>query len=120
MISVVMEDNRFRHVGTIPPGQVVFEVYNADDVEHELVLLPLPEEAPSIQEQLHGPKRLVVLPFASVPPVEPGGRATFASDLLPGQRYAFACFLANKDGVQYALLGMTSEFRAGQPNGTAD
>ncbi len=107
-----MSEYRFEYQPAVPSGRVVFQVVNVGRVDHKLSLLPLAEDFPPIDAQLHGPERVVMSPFADVPLRPPGATGTFAVDLEPGRRYAFICFLRDPDGQPHALKGMNSEFRA--------
>ena len=80
-------------------GRVVFQVVNDGQTVHRMSLVPLPEDLPPIQQQLHGDERRALNTLAAV-----------AVDLLPG-RYAFICFLTDPDGQSHALKGMANEFR---------
>jgi hypothetical protein len=108
---------RFVYQPVIPGGRVVWKVVNAGRLVHRLTLLPLSDDLPPIDEQLHGEERQALTPFAGVPDRLPGETGTFATDLLPGHRYALICFNQDPDGVSHALKGMNSEFRTtgGQP-----
>lgn len=108
-VTVVMHEYRFDH-GPVPRGRVVFHVDNRGHVVHRMSLVPLPEDLPPIEEQLHGTDRRTLFTLAAVPDTQPGASGTVAVDLAPG-RYAFICFLTDKDGQSHALKGMASEFR---------
>lgn len=113
-VVVTMRDvggYRIDYNPVIPAGRVVFKVVNAGRLVHRLALLPLPEDFPPIDEQLHGSERQTLTPFAGVPDHLPGETATFAVDLAPAQRYALVCFAEDPDGGSHALMGMNSEFR---------
>jgi uncharacterized cupredoxin-like copper-binding protein len=105
-----MTEYRFDHPSQIPQGRVVFVVRNVGTMEHELVLVALPEDFPPIQDQLRAPERRGVDTVAAIHNRPPGSRDVFAAELHPG-RYAFICFVQGADGVAHALKGMTSEFR---------
>ncbi len=112
VITVHMEDNRFTFDPAIPTGRVVFEVRNVGKVLHNVVILPLPENLPPLEEQLRGQDRQFVEPFASVRPVRPGDSRSIAVDLGPGRRYGIICSVTDAEGKSHALKGMSAEFRA--------
>lgn len=110
VLDVTMTDNRFVYDGeTLPRGRVVFRLVNEGRSDHEVVLLPLPEEFPPIEEQLRSDERRALETVAGPPAVDPGDNQTFAVDLTPG-RYAMVCFVLDEDGVPHSLKGMASEF----------
>ena len=107
--EVRLQPYRFEHAPQVPPGRVVFVVRNLDTVVHELVLVALPEDFPSIQEQLRDEERRGVDTLVVMHDRAPGSRGVFATELNPG-RYGFLCFVRDADGVDHAHKGMTSEF----------
>lgn len=111
VIDVTMREFAFEHVQDIPAGQVVFRVHNEGQVVHRLSMLPLPEDLPPIDVQLKGTERRAISPFAGIYDRAPGKDGTFAVNLVPGQRYAFVCFVVDEGG-SHAVRGMASEFRA--------
>lgn len=112
-VDVVMREYSFGYKRPVPAGRVVFRIQNRGTVVHYLTLVPLPEDMPPIDVQLHGPTRRNLPEFAGIRPHSPGTSGTFAVDLVRGQRYAMLCFVATPDGENHALKGMSSEFRAG-------
>ncbi len=111
VVDVEMREYAFEHTRRIERGRVVFTARNVGRLNHELVMVPKPEDVPPIAEQLRGSRRRTVAALASFPPRPPGASAAFAVDLVPG-RYAFLCFLVDEGSrVSHALRGMTSEFR---------
>jgi len=110
-VTVSMREYAFDYDSSLTAGRVVFNVVNRGQLEHRLVLLPLGDDVPPINVQLHGPQRLTVAPLASVLPRPPGRRAAFAAELLPGKRYALICSIVDPDGESHAFKGMASEFR---------
>ena len=111
VVDVEMREYSFEHTRRIERGRVVFTARNVGRRDHELVMVPLPEDIPPIAEQLRGSRRRTVAALASFPPRPPGATGTFAVDLSPG-RYALLCFVVDKgDRVSHALRGMSSEFR---------
>ncbi|MDQ3897584.1 MAG: glycoside hydrolase, partial [Actinomycetota bacterium] len=118
-VHVTMDEYGFEPDRVIPAGRVVFRVHNAGRRTHMLTLVPLPEDMPAIDVQLHGETRRSLDDFAGIYPRQPGGDGTFAVDLVAGQRFAMICFSQDPDeDVHHALKGMTYEFRPGAP-GTA-
>lgn len=120
VIDVTMDEYTFKYPPRVPAGRVIFRVRNSGRLPHRLSVLPLPEDLPPIDEQLHGPNRLTVTPFAGIPTRKPGIPGTFAVDFVAGRRYAFICFVRDPDGQSHALKGMNSEFRPVGPRGTTD
>lgn len=108
--EVTMDEYAFHLEGGVPPGRVVFHVRNAGEQEHELILTPLPEDFPPVQEQLAGRTRRAVQTMFIVQPRSPGEDTRFAVDLTPG-RYAMVCFVTDPDGRTHADKGMSAEFQ---------
>jgi hypothetical protein len=106
-----MQEYRFAYDAVIAPGRVVFDVRNDGRLQHRLALLPLPDDLPPIDVQVHGSQHRVVSPYAGVPDRRPGQRGVFAADLVAGRRYGLVCFLVDADGATHAFKGMTAEFR---------
>lgn len=111
VVTVDMDEFSFTYDPDIPAGRVVFRGHNVGEVVHNLVLLPLDEDLPPLDEQLRGEERRVATPFAALRPVPPGQAREFAVDLAPGQRYGIFCSVADGEGKSHALKGMNSEFR---------
>ncbi|MDQ6615124.1 MAG: hypothetical protein M3083_10335 [Actinomycetota bacterium] len=112
IVTVTMVDNQFQYDPRIPSGRVVFQVSNAGQEAHRLTMVPLPADVPPINQQLHGPVRVSIVPFAATPTMPPGSRDSFAVDLAPGQRYALLDFLQSPTASEsHAMMGMNSEFR---------
>jgi hypothetical protein len=109
-VDVVMHEYGFDYKAELHSGRTVFRVRNAGTVQHQLVLIYLPPEIPSLEAQLRSSERQVVPTVVSLQPREPGRTGTFAVDLDPG-RYGFVCFVEDADGVQHVHKGMRSEFR---------
>lgn len=89
--------------------QTIVRVRNRGRLDHELVLLELPEDLSSLEEQLRGSQRRAVDTVFILPTRRPGQAGVFAVDLRPG-RYAYACFIKDSDGEIHARKGMTFEF----------
>lgn len=118
VVSVNMDDASFKYDQAVPAGRVVFRVQNVGTLLHNMVVLPLTDDLPPINEQLRGQERRVVQPFAAVRPVLPGDTREFAVDLEPGRRYGIICSVSDAEGKSHALKGQNSEFRAdGSPPG---
>lgn len=109
-VALRMDEYAFELSATPKPGRVVVEVENAGELDHEVVLVILPEDVPPILEQLRSEERRTVATLAYLPPRPPGGRGSFALDLEPG-RYALLCFIEDADGISHALKGMALELR---------
>lgn len=109
VLNVTMSEFAFKHREEIPAGRVVVKVDNDGQLEHELRLIPLPEDLPPIPEQLRSEQRQA-LPTTAILQLGPPGSGTFAVDLAPG-RYGLVCFLEDIEGERHALKGMSSEFR---------
>ena len=105
-----MEEYRFVFRAPAAPGRVVLRARNTGRQEHELVLLPLPEDFPPIAEQLKGRQRRLVGTLAFVQPLHAGKEGVLAVDLRRG-RYAIVCLLEDREGVRNAERGMATEFR---------
>ncbi len=118
VISINVYDHGFKYDKQIPPGRVVFRFLSTGEVDHSPALIPLAEDVPPINEQLHGSVRRTVAPFAGIPTLRPGEQGTFAVDLAPGHRYALVDFAQGPDGRILALQGGSSEFRTAGPRTT--
>lgn len=114
IVKVRMANDRFIYKPPTSTGRAVFSVTNADKVNHRLTLIPIDDDVPPIDEQLHSTSRRQAQPEAQSLILHPGQAEAFAIDVVPGQRYALVCFLHEPgDPVIYALKGMNSEFRVG-------
>lgn len=111
MLFVDMDEYGFRHPPQAAAGRVVFRLANLGDIDHELTIVPLPENLPgTLNEQLHSNRRRALPTLRFVPPLKPGERGAFAMDLRAG-RYGFLCSIVADDGETHALKGMNSELR---------
>lgn len=99
-------------LGSVPDGQVVFDIRNDGTKRHRLSLVLLPDNLPPLDQQLRGAQREVVTTQAAVADIEPGGAGTFATNLAAG-RYGLVDFGADADGASHALQGVNTEFRTG-------
>lgn len=109
-----MREFEFSYNKDLSAGRVIFQVRNEGGVAHRLTLVRLPEDFPSLEEQLRGQDRRGVPPFAGVLPRRPRESGSFAVDLVPGQRYGMFCLVQTSDGEPHARKGMNSEFRIGE------
>ncbi|HUP70591.1 MAG TPA: hypothetical protein VM142_12375 [Acidimicrobiales bacterium] len=107
-----MTDYAFTYRQPEHAGRSVFRATNAGRVDHELVIVRLPEDLPlTIDQQLHSPDRRPFPTVVALVARRPGTTGTFALDLGPG-RYAMLCLLREPGSDQeHALRGMNSEFR---------
>ena len=110
VVDVAMAEYRFEYAPPARAGRVVFRARNLGQLEHELVLVYLPEDFPPVREQLESSKRRPVSNLGRSPVRPPGATGTFAVDLAAG-RYALVCFVKDADGNQHAVKGMAAEFR---------
>lgn len=110
VVEVDMREYRFDYTPRIPRGRVVFRAHNRGRRAHEIVLVPVPENFPPIDKQLHSKTRRPVGKLAHLRPLRPGESDAFAVDLVPG-RYAMVDFITARDGEINGLKGMNSEFR---------
>lgn len=109
-VAVRLDEYRFGYDPAVPAGRVIFEVDNEGTIDHQLILVRLPEELPgTLDDQLRSSTRQSAPTFISLPPLVPDQGTTFAADLGPG-RYGMVCFLLDPEGTNHALKGMSSEF----------
>lgn len=112
VVNVVMREYAFDHdKPLLSPGRAAFRVQNRGRLAHQLILLSIPPDAPSVEELFGSAgKKLGLSPLAILPDQPAGDRSSFAYDLGPG-RYAFVCILKIPEGGTHAERGMSSEFR---------
>lgn len=118
MATVSMREYRFDFAAaSLHRGRVIFHVVNDGRLVHRMILAPLPDDFPPIQEQLHGDVRRSIQQALEIRNLEPAAKGAghgmsedIAFDLRPG-RYAFLCLYVDPDGVSHATKGMASEFR---------
>lgn len=110
VVRVAIDEYEFEFDPEIRAGRVVFRAHNVGTEFHELVIAPLPEDMPPLDEQLRSDTRRVVSPQAHLLGIPPGGHGAFAVDLVPG-RYSLVCFATGPDGVLHARKGENAEFR---------
>ncbi|PLS76769.1 MAG: hypothetical protein CYG61_00380 [Actinobacteria bacterium] len=120
VVVVSMSEYRFDFDRPIPAGRVIFVVRNVGREDHKLTLVPLPEDFPPLDAQLHGSERRVLAPYAGVPDRRPDQDGAFAVDLVEGRRYGMICNLSTPSGGVHALEGMNAEFRAGTASNVKD
>ena len=109
IVSVAMTEYRYAYDPPSTAGRIVVDARNRGRLDHELVLVRLPDGVEDIDAQLRSGRRIVVPTIARMAPRPPGRRGTFAVDLDPG-RYAFICFVPDADGGQHAQRGMSAQF----------
>ncbi len=111
VVEVAMREYRFDYDTAIPSGRVVFRAVNTGSLLHRVVVFPMPDDLPPIDELLRGSGQRIMVPLAGIPPQVPGASGTFALDLTPG-RYAMICTMVSRAGNEtHAVKGMASEFR---------
>lgn len=109
IVHVALRDYWFDfNANAIPRGRVVFQITNAGKQYHQLALVPLPPDFPSLKQQLAGTDRRVVSELVSSPPLQPGASDTFAANLAPG-RWGFVDFFIGPEG-SHAAKGDAAEF----------
>lgn len=112
-----MADYLFDYDSRVPAGRVVFRLKNTGATPHHVVLVPLPEDLPPIEQQLGGSQRRFLERFAGIFDRPPGDTGTFAVDLVPGRRYAMVCSIVAEDGEPHWRKGMVTEFRPSESGG---
>lgn len=111
VVDITFGEYRFDVSGSLPAGRVVLRVRNAGALDHQLVMVAVPEDLPgTFAEQVVSPEPKALATLAYLPSRKPGQTGTLAVDLAPG-RYAFACFLKDERGESHARKGMSVEFR---------
>lgn len=111
-IHVSLEDRNLVFDTPVPAGRVVFHVRNAGTHPHRFALVPLPDDAPPLEQDLHDDVERPVRRVARIPTLQPGETGMFAVDLIPGQRYGMLDYSTTPDGVQHMMVGVAGEFRA--------
>ena len=111
-VQVQAEDYKFGGVpGTLPAGDVTFELENVGEEPHEFGLVRIKGDQP-IEELVSLPQKQAQKLIENVGgtfarPSEEGKPLT--TDLEAG-RYGYACLVTTKDGTPHAALGMFGEF----------
>lgn len=109
-VRVTMDEFRYGAPESFPAGRVVIRTRNAGDLNHDLVVIEIPQDLPPLGEQLQSDARRATTTVSILPPQKPGEQTAFALDLEPG-RYGMLCFVPGDDGTPHALEGMHREFR---------
>jgi hypothetical protein len=112
-----MTEFRLAFSPSVPAGRVVFRVVNAGKLPHSFLLFPEDEDAPPLDEQLHGSDRRAVFPVAAIFTRAPGKGGTIAVQLAAGQRYGLMSPTVGAGDTPDFLKGMNAEFRAGPAPG---
>ncbi len=111
VLDVTLGEYYFDVSRSLPAGRVVIRARNAGALDHQLVMVAVPEDLPgTFAEQVVSPEPKALATLAYLPGRKPGKTGTFAVDLAPG-RYAFGCFLKDERGESHARKGMSVEFR---------
>lgn len=112
MVEMTMREYDFNlHQTVVRPGRVVFVARNEGRLEHEIVVLPLPQDVVGrLEDELRSPEERAVSTLTQLPAQRPGGVTTFALDLPPGD-YGLVCFVKDADGESHAVRGMNAELR---------
>lgn len=108
LVGVLMSEYEFTHRGQVSPGRAVVRLKNVGDVQHEAVVVRLPDDLQvGLDEELRAPDKRAVATIVHVG-ARPGETRVFALDLFPG-RYGMICFVREADGTQHFERGMNSE-----------
>ena len=115
-VTVDMREYAFSPVKPLPAGRVVVTARNVGSVDHELVVVELPDDlAGTIADQLRSPDRRAIPTVVALTARPPGSASKFALDLAPG-RYALLCLLKEPGAeAEHALEGMSAELRVHGP-----
>lgn len=118
VVQVAIHDEDLSVGGPVPAGRVVFEIHNAGRRAHRLALVPMPEEAGPIEDEVTDEVRRSVRLLARVSTLQAGQTGTFAVDLAADRRYGLLDYSKAPDGTQHSVLGVAGEFHTqGQPAG---
>lgn len=109
-VRVIMKEYAFDHPRSLPPGRGVFSVVNEGKLEHEMVVMALPDDVAPLAQQVRSDRSRTYPVLFHSPTVRPREEGRFALDLSPG-RYGIVCFLETPNGEAHLFKGMTSEFR---------
>lgn len=98
---------------TAPAGPTSITLVNNGEEPHMIDLVPLAENAPSVEKLLKMPQKKAQGFFAGQPitiePIKPGETSEpVEAELQPG-RYGYVCFYSEKGEKPHALLGMYGE-----------
>lgn len=115
-VTITSTEYEFDLPDTLPTGATTFTLANAGEEPHFIDIVPLTDDAPSVDKLIKMPEKKVEQYFAGppnhIPTVKPGdtGTKTVEIDLVAGERYGYVCFIEDKDGTPHAFLGMAGEF----------
>ena len=113
-LTITGVDFAFEAPATAPAGETEITFENGGKEPHELILVPLAEDAPELTELIKMPEEKAAEFFAGEPtgsegPIEPGESKAFTTDLQPGN-YGMVCFVESKTEKQpHAFLGMVNQ-----------
>ncbi len=113
-LTITGVDFAFETPATAPAGATEITVENAGEEPHELVMVPLAENAPELTELIELPEEEAEKFFAGPPtgsegPIEPGETKTIKAELQPGT-YGMVCFVRSKtEKKPHAFLGMINQ-----------
>ena len=113
-LTITGVDYAFQAPASAPAGEAEITFENGGKEPHELIMVPLAENAPDLQELIKMPEEKAAKFFAGEPigtdgPIEPGKTKSFTAELQPGN-YALVCFVESKTEKQpHAFLGMVNQ-----------
>lgn len=113
MVDIVMDEYRFDVEQRLPAGRTVLRVTNAGEVDHEMVVVTLPEDFPPLDAQLRGDVRRPVGGIVAIVRARPPGSSRTLALELDAGRYGLICFLRDADDVPHARKGMSAELQVG-------
>lgn len=110
-----MDESSFElNADELSPGEVAFQMENAGEQPHEALLVSLEDDV-DLDEAIMSVEQPEGVDIIADVQVEPGeSRHMALADELEAGRYAFICFLPDRDdpaGTPHAFLGMTADFR---------
>lgn len=108
--EVVLDEFSISAPEELGSGRVIFRVTNGGTLRHEVIVIEVPADVVSLEEELRSEEGRATTTLSVIPPQEPGDGTVFALDLAPG-RYGLLCFLRGGEGREpHALRGMNAEF----------
>lgn len=112
VLDLTMRDYDFRlRQPVVRAGRVVFVARNTGRVDHEVVVLPLPQDVVGrLDDEVRSPTEKAVSTLTQLPAQQAGAVATFALD-LPAGNYGLVCLLKDAAGLSHAARGMNAELR---------